>query len=101
MRSLHVDGGEEVDGGAGFDEEEDFGGRDYVGEIGDGLLDAVVEDVEVFAAEVGDEVPLGVGDGDADVDAVDGDLDGGGLVGGLRGRKIYHRGRGGHGGGVG
>ncbi len=81
---MHVDGGEEVDGGAGFDEEEDFGGRDYVGEIGDGLLDAVVQDVEVFAAEVGDEVALRVGDGDADVDAVDGDLDGGGLVGVLR-----------------
>jgi len=93
---LHVDGGEKVDGGAGFDEEEDFGGRDYVGEIGDGLLDAVVQDVEVFAAEVGDEVALRVGDGDAYVDAVDGDLDGGGLAGvlrGLRGRKIHGRGR--------
>src|SRR5262249_5869786 len=79
VRRLHVDGGEEVDGGAGFDEEEDFGGLDDVGEIGDGLLDAVVEDVEVFAAEVGNEVALGVGDDDANVDAIDGDLDGGGL----------------------
>lgn len=78
---VDVSGGEEVDGGAGLDEEEDFGGGDDVGEVGDGLLDAVVEDVEVFAGEIRDEVALRVGDDDADVDAVDGDLDGGGLVG--------------------
>ncbi len=44
------------------------------------MLDAVVEELEVFAAEAFDEVAGAVGDGDADVDAVDGDADGRGLL---------------------
>ena len=40
------------------------------------MLDAVVEELEVFAAEACDEVAGAVGYGDADVDAVDGDADG-------------------------
>ena len=44
--------------------------------IGDGLLDSVVEELEVFAAEALDEVAGTVCDGDADVHAVYGDADG-------------------------
>ena len=62
--------GEEEDRGAGFDEEHELGGLFDGEEIGDGLLDVVVEDLEVFAAEAGDEMTGGVGYGDADVDAV-------------------------------
>jgi hypothetical protein len=40
------------------------------------LLDVVVEDLEVFAAEAFDEVACGVDDGDAEVDAVYGYADG-------------------------
>ena len=42
-------------------------------EIGDGLLDAVVEDVEVFAAKTINEIAVGIGDDDADVDAIHAD----------------------------
>jgi hypothetical protein len=63
--------GEEKDGGAGFDEEYELRGFFDGEEVGDGLLDVVVEEVEVFAAEAGDEVAGGVGDGDAHVYAAD------------------------------
>jgi hypothetical protein len=73
---------EEDYGGAGFDENEKLRGFFDGQEVGDGLLDVVVEDVEVFAAEAFDEVAGGVGDGDADVDAIDGYSDGwGGFLG--------------------
>ena len=70
---MHVDGGEKVDGGAGFDEEKDFGRGDYVGEIGDGLLDAVVEDVEIVAVKAFDQVTVRVGHRDRNSHAVNGD----------------------------
>ena len=44
--------------------------------IGDGLLDAVVEELEVFPAEALDEMARAVGYGDADVHAVNSDADG-------------------------
>jgi len=72
---------EEIDAGTGFDEEQKLRGLFDGEKVGDGLLDLVVEDMEVFAAEAGDEMTGGVGDGDADVDAIDGDADGrGGLL---------------------
>jgi hypothetical protein len=67
---------EEEDRGARFDENEKLRGFFDGQEVGDGLLDVVVEDVEVFAAEAFDEVAGGVGDRDADVDAIDGYSDG-------------------------
>jgi len=84
VRCLDVRGGQEIDGGACFYQEQDFGWFCDGGEVGDGLLDVVVEEVEVFAAEILDEIALGIGDDYADVDAVNGDLDRGGLgLGGL------------------
>src|SRR6266446_7329404 len=57
-------------------------------EVGDGLLDAVVEDLEVVSAEAFDEATGAVGDGDADVHAIYGDADGrGGLLGLRPGRR--------------
>ena len=66
---------EKKDGRAGFDEEYELRGFFDGEEVGDGLLDVVVEEVEVFAAEAGDEVAGGVGDGDAYVYATDGHPD--------------------------
>src|ERR1700738_2199291 len=68
--------GVEKGGGAGLDEEHELSGLFDGKEVGDGLLDVVVEDVEVFAAEAFDEMAGGVGDGDAEVDAVYGYADG-------------------------
>src|SRR5262249_29871720 len=60
----------EEDGRAGFDEKQHLSGI-FIGEkAGEGLLDAVVEDAEVFAPQAFDEVTSGVGNEDADVDAV-------------------------------
>lgn len=64
---------EKVDGGAGFDEKKDLGGFVNAEKIRNVLLDAIIEDVEVFAAEACDELAARVGDEDADVDAVNAD----------------------------
>jgi len=72
---------EEDYGGAGLDEEEDLGGLFYGEEIGDGLFDVIVEEMEVFAMQAFDEVAGGIGDRYADVDAVYRDADGGRLLG--------------------
>ena len=69
--------GEETDGGAGFDEEHELRGFFDGKEVGDGLLQAIVEDVEILTTKPGNEMARGIGDGDADVDAADGDADGG------------------------
>ena len=65
---------EEVDGWAGFDEQEDLGRPLHAEEIGDGLLGAVVENMEVFTREASDELTARVGDDDADVYAVHVDM---------------------------
>ena len=49
MSGANVGGFEEVDGGTCFDQQQDLRGFRDGREVGDGLLDAVVEDVEVFA----------------------------------------------------
>jgi hypothetical protein len=54
---------EEVDGGAGLDEEEKLRGLFDGEEVGDGLLDAVVEELEIFAAKAFDEAAGAVGYG--------------------------------------
>ena len=41
------------------------------GEVADRLLPAVFDDLEVVGREIGDELALPVGDGDAEVDEVD------------------------------
>ena len=74
---------EEVDGWTGFDEEQDLGGFVDGEEIRDGLLDAVVEKVEVFAVQAADELSARVGDDDSDVDAVHTDADVGSRLDGL------------------
>ncbi len=61
---------EEVDGRARFDEEQDLSGFVDVEEIRDGLLEAVVEQMEVFAVQAADELSARVGYDDSDVYAV-------------------------------
>jgi len=76
VRGTYVVLAEKEDGGTGFHQEHELS-RFFDGqEVGDGLLDTVVEDVEIFAAEAGDEMTGRVGDGGADVYAIDGDADG-------------------------
>jgi len=62
-----------IDSGPGFDEKEDLSGLVDGQKIGDGLLDAIVEDVEIFPAKASYELAMGVRDEDADVDAIDTD----------------------------
>ena len=67
---------EEIDGRARFDEEQDLRGIIHGSEFGDGLLDPVIENVEVFPMQAFDEFAAHVGDDDADIDAFDGEADG-------------------------
>ena len=67
---------EKEDGGARLDQEEKLSRLFDGEEVGDGLLDAVVEELEVFAVKALDEMAGGVGDGDADIYAADSDADG-------------------------
>ncbi len=67
---------EEVNGGARFEQQDDLRGLVKGGEVGDWPLGTVVKDVEIFAAQAFDKVAARVRDNDADVDAVDVDVDG-------------------------
>ena len=75
VNSLKMSALKKIDSRAGFDQEKNLGGFVNAEKIGDGLLDAVVENVEIFAAKASDELPLRIGDEDADVDAVNADAD--------------------------
>jgi len=81
--SLKMAALEKVDGWASFDKKEDLGGLVNAKEIGDGLLGAIVEQVEVFAAHAADELAARIGDDNADVDAIYTDANVGGGLGGL------------------
>jgi len=70
---------QEIDGGAGFDEEKDLGRFIDIEKIGDGLGDTIIEEQEVMALEAGEELAAGVGDGNADADAFDADTNVGSL----------------------
>jgi hypothetical protein len=61
---------DEIHGWTSFDEEQNLGGFVHGEEIRDGLLDAVVEKVEVLAVETTDELATSVGDDDSDANAV-------------------------------
>jgi hypothetical protein len=77
---------DEIHGWTSFDEEQNLGGFVHGEEIRDGLLNAVVEQVEVLAVKTADELATSVGDDDPDVDAVYADsYVGSRLVGLLRG----------------
>ncbi len=81
---------EKVDGGTGLDEEQDLSGLVNAEEIGDALLGAVVEQVEIFAVQAADELAARVGDNDAHVDAIHTDANIGRRLDGLlrkRGRR--------------
>src|SRR5262249_15142496 len=56
VRSAYVAGLQEIDGRAGFHEQENLCGLVDRSEIGDGLLDNVIDDMEVFAAKTFDKV---------------------------------------------
>jgi hypothetical protein len=71
---LKVGALEEVNGWAGFDEEKDLGRPVHAEEIGDGLLGAVVENMEVLTVEASDELTTRVGDDDPNVYAVYADM---------------------------
>ena len=83
MHSLKMAALEKVDGGTGFDEEEDLGGLVHAEKIRDGLLGAVVEQAEVFAVQAGDEQAMRIGDDDAHVDAIHTDANVGRRLDGL------------------
>jgi hypothetical protein len=74
---------DEIYGWACFDEEQDLSRLVNSEEIRDGLLDTVVEKVEVFAVKTANELPARVGDDDSDVDAVHTDVVVGWGLGGL------------------
>ena len=63
----------EIHGWTSFDEEQNLGGLVHGEEICDGLLDAVVEQVEVLAMKTADELATSVGDDHSDVYAVHAD----------------------------
>jgi hypothetical protein len=67
---------QEVDRRARFDNEKNLCGIIHGSEVRDGLLRAIIEDAEVFAMQAFNEFATGVGDDDADVDALDGEADG-------------------------
>lgn len=73
--------------GTSFDEKKDLRRFVYAEEIRDGLLDAVVENVEIFAAEAADELSAGAGDEDSNVDAVNADANVGRALGRLLGKS--------------
>src|SRR5208282_4684476 len=82
---------EEIYGWAGFNEEQDLGALVDTEKIRDGLLDAVIENVEVFAAETTDKLPARVGDDDSNVDTVDADADVGRRLGRLLRKSGWHK----------
>lgn len=63
----------EIHGWTSFDEEQNLGGFVHGQEICDGLLDAVVEQVEVLAVKTANELATSVGDDHADANAVHAD----------------------------
>jgi len=71
----------EIDGRARFDKEQNLCGIIHGREFGDGLFDAVIENVEVFPAQATHELAAHVGDDDANVYAFDGEADGRGRGG--------------------
>ena len=73
VSGANVGGFEKVDGGTCFHQQQDLRGFRDGREVGDGLLDAVVEDVEVFATQAFDEITVSVGDDYANVDTIDAD----------------------------
>ena len=83
MGGLQMAPFEKINGGAGFDQHE--GLRRFLNgqKIGDGLLDAVIEDVKIFALQAFDKLSGGIANRNADVDAIDADADGLRLLGGV------------------
>ena len=72
---------QEIDGRAGFYEEQNLGGFIDAEKISEGLLGTVVEEQKVSALKAGEELAARVGDGNADVDALDAHTDAGRLWG--------------------
>jgi hypothetical protein len=64
---------DEIYGWTGFDEEQNLRGFLDLEKIGDGLLGAVVEEMEIFAVQSANELSARIGDDDSDVNAVDTD----------------------------
>jgi hypothetical protein len=77
---------EQVHGWSGFDEEKDLGRPIHAEEIGDGLLRAIVENVEVLAGEASDELTARVGNYNANVYAVYADMNVGSSLNRLLGK---------------
>ena len=77
MDSLKMATLEEINGRAGLDKEQDLGGFVDAQEIRDGLLGTIIEQVEVFAAQAADKLPVRIGDDDSYIDAVHSDADAG------------------------
>ena len=86
---------EKIDGRARSDEHERLRGLVNGQKTGDGLLDAVVEDVKIFALQAFREFAGRIGDENADVYAIDVDANGLRLLRGvslLRGDGLLRRG---------
>ena len=67
---------EKINGGAGFNQHESL--RRFVNgqKTGDGLLDAVIKNMKIFALQAFRELSRRIGNEDADVYAIDADADG-------------------------
>ena len=80
--SLQVAAFEKINGRAGFDQHEGLRGFLNGQKIGDGLLDAVIEDVKIFALQAFDKFSGGIANRNADVNAIDADANRLRLLGG-------------------
>lgn len=91
MDSLKMAALEEVHGGTSFDEEKDLSRLVDAEEIRDGLLNAIVEYLKIFASEASDELSARIGDEDADADAVHADVNVGRRLGRLLRKDGEHK----------
>jgi hypothetical protein len=91
MNGLKMATLDEIYGWTGFDEKQDLGWLVDTKEIGDGLFDAVIEEMKVFTAKTADELPARIGDDDSDVDAVHTDADVGRGLDGLLGKSGWRK----------
>ncbi len=70
MRRGEMAGFEQIDGRAGLDKNENMGRLEIRGKVGERLLGAIVEDLEIGAAQAADEPAARIGDGNADFDTI-------------------------------
>ena len=67
---------QKVDGRTGLDEHENLSGFFHGEKVGDGLLDAIIENMKALARQTFDKFSRGIGDEDAHVNAINAYADG-------------------------